>query len=79
MESGSLGGWAGSRVPPRPPPPPPLVGIRTAKALLHQGPESRPERANGALERRVPCAGFNCGAGVFIAISACCVVSGDVS
>ena len=52
MESGSLGGWAGSRVPPRPPPPPPLVGIRTAKALLHQGPESRPERANGALERR---------------------------
>ena len=53
MGSGSLGRWAGSRVPPPPRPPPPLVGIHTARALLHQGPEGRPERANGALERRV--------------------------
>lgn len=52
MGSGSLGRWAGSRVPP-PPPPPPLVGVHTARALLHQGPEGRPGRVGGDLEQRV--------------------------
>ena len=53
MGSGSLGRWAGSRVPPPPPLPPPLVGVHTARALLHQGPEGRPGRVGGALEQRV--------------------------